>query len=79
MAKNHGKLTKFLIHNTGNLRNVDKVKVHRTINAFLSSSRPRLTGPGYSTVRQWLRTKSFQEQFEFGLQIFEEVLAGKKL
>ena len=58
------------IHNVNNIMKLDhgKGSIHAKISGFYSSiqeiSRPL-------RVRQWLSTQSFQEQYEFGMQIIE--------
>jgi hypothetical protein len=37
------------------------------IEAFLNSHRPEITGQGFQRVRDWLKTKSYQFQYEFGV------------
>ena len=41
--------------------------LHAKISGFYSSKQPAITGDPNLTVRQWLATKSFAEQFQFGL------------
>lgn len=58
------------LHNPNNIVPLPRGagSVHAKLSGFYSSKQPRITGPGYSTVRQWLSTKSFEEQYIFGLQ-----------
>jgi hypothetical protein len=60
-------VTKFgaeTIHNTSNIVRVD-ASVHRQISAFYSS-KPAFAGG--QTVREWLRSQSFEQQAQFGLE-----------
>jgi len=53
------------IHNTGNVMAVDKTK-HDAISAYYST---KSDDTGGMVVREWLRTKSYEEQRAFGLMI----------
>jgi hypothetical protein len=61
------------IHNTSNLVRVDTA-VHRQISGFYSSKQPFTGG---QTVRQWLRSQSFDEQMQFGLDTLRRFGGGQ--
>jgi RHS repeat-associated protein len=65
-AGNAGKFGSEALHNSVNLLKVD-AKTHAKISAYYSSKIPGVSGT--QTVRQWLSTKTFQEQYQFGLQV----------
>ncbi len=58
------------IHNTKNLVKVPHGtgSVHAEISGYYSSKRPFTGG---MTVRDWLSTKSYEEQFKFGMKILK--------
>ena len=60
------------------VRNVVEVSttVNQAINAFYSSKQPFSQG---QTVRDWLASKSFTEQFEYGKTLLDKALSGKPL
>lgn len=63
------------IHNTANVIAIPhgKGSVHLAeIEATLNSSRPELTGEGFTRVRDWLKTKSYQFQYEFGVELLRK-------
>ncbi|NVJ09786.1 hypothetical protein HUW63_31755 [Myxococcus sp. AM001] len=63
------------LHNTENI--IPLVKpLHVDVSAFYSSIRRTLTGSTTLTVRQWLSTKSYEAQREFGLLAIENVANG---
>jgi hypothetical protein len=47
------------------------IDAHRRLNAFYSS---KLAFSEPNTVREWLRKKSFEEQYEFGMKQLKRVL-----
>lgn len=53
------------IHNTKNVAAVS-ADIHAKISGYYSSKQPFTNGV---TVRQWLREQSFDEQYQFGLDI----------
>lgn len=53
------------LHNTENVKAID-TRVHDMISAYYSSKDPNL---GNMVVRDWLRTRSYDEQREFGLMV----------
>ncbi len=57
------------LHNTVNLIKVD-AKTHGKISAHYSSKIPGVTGN--KTVREWLATKSYKEQYEYGMQVLRQ-------
>ncbi|WP_055666124.1 RHS repeat-associated core domain-containing protein [Desnuesiella massiliensis] len=65
---NIGKFTAPLIHNIANIMKLDhgKGSIHAKISGYYSSIQPFTNG---QTVRQWLSSKSFEEQYEFGMKI----------
>jgi hypothetical protein len=60
------------IHNTNNLIKLPNGagSIHARISGYYSSIRPFTEG---KTVRQWLSTKSFQEQYEFGVKTLKDL------
>jgi len=61
-----------LLHNPGNVITLPHGpgSIHNQISGFYSSIIPGLTGG--LRVREWLRTKSFEEQFEFGIDMIKQ-------
>ena len=59
------------IHKASNLVKVESGKgsLHARVSGFYSSKQPFTGG---LTVRQWLGTKNFQEQFEFGMKMLKK-------
>ena len=57
------------IHNTNNIIQVDK-DVHAKITGYYNSKQPFTNG---LTIREWLIDKSFDEQYEFGINILEKL------
>lgn len=59
------------INNVNNVVSIPHGKgtVHAKISGFYSSKRPFTGG---KTVREWLSGKSFQEQFDFGMDILKQ-------
>jgi RHS repeat-associated protein len=43
--------------------------LHAKVTGFYNSSQPMLTGPGYRNVRAWISTKTFTEQYQFGVEV----------
>jgi hypothetical protein len=62
------------LHNTENIRSLDKALHHR-LSAFYSSIRRDVTGSPF-TVRQWLSTQSYEAQREFALQAIQNISKG---
>jgi hypothetical protein len=62
------------VHNTGNLMKLPhgKGSIHAKISGYYSSIRPGVTGSSTMTVRQWLATKSYQFQYDFGIQTLKQ-------
>ncbi|WP_371746077.1 hypothetical protein [Myxococcus sp. CA040A] len=63
------------IHNTENIVALDK-DLHTKVSAFYSSIRYRVTGSRTMTVRDWLRSQSFEAQRDFGLRALDNVRKG---
>ena len=59
-----------MIHNTNNLIRIPggKGSIHARISGHYSSKPRDLNG---LTVRQWLSTKSFEEQYEYGIKMLK--------
>ncbi len=70
--------TKFGNSAIDSVRNVVEVPtaVNQAINAFYSSKQLFTSG---QTVRDWLASKTFTEQFEYGKSILDKALGGKSL
>jgi hypothetical protein len=68
---NTGNFAPELLHNPANLLKLPHGKgtIHAKISGYYSSKQ-RFTGG--LTVREWLSTKSFKEQFEFGIQTIKD-------
>jgi hypothetical protein len=64
-------MAKLGAENIQNTLNVIKLPqgLHRKISAYYSSIQ---SFTGGKTVRQWLSTKSFQEQYKFGIKKLKE-------
>ncbi len=74
-------LARFGQENIHNPQNIAAVKegaglTHRKITGFYQSKQPRLTGSPTLTVREWLNTMSFQEQYTFGLETLQRFGGG---
>jgi hypothetical protein len=52
------------VHNPANMIRLD-ANVHYLITAHYASKPPRLKG---KTVREWLKGKSWKQQFEYGIE-----------
>lgn len=63
------------IHNTKNVVSVTG-ELNQAVANFYSRKNIRITGDGYSSVREWMNTKSFEEQHRFGLKALENVRKG---
>jgi hypothetical protein len=66
-----GRIARFgpeAIHNAENLVEVP-TEIHREISGFYSSKKAFSEG---KTVRQWLKSKSFEEQYKFGQQVLRD-------
>lgn len=61
------------IHNPCNITPVEHGPgtLHGRISGFMSSKQPAVTGSPNLTVRQWLATRSFEEQYQFGLETLQ--------
>jgi hypothetical protein len=49
-----------------------KGSIHARISGFYSSIQQKVTGSSTMTVRQWLSTQSYQQQYEFGIKILKQ-------
>jgi hypothetical protein len=63
------------IHNVYNVVSVP-ADINQKINSLYSSKRPYITLDANLTVRQWLGSKSYDEQREFGLWALQEATKG---
>ena len=61
-----------------NIENVVEVSpsVNQSLNALYSSINPEITGSTAQTVRQWLKTQSFEQARAFGVQAVQNVQSG---
>jgi RHS repeat-associated protein len=57
------------INNTNNYVNIS-TDLHRKISAYYSSN---IAGPGTPTVREWLSTKSYEQQSSYGRSVLQKV------
>jgi RHS repeat-associated protein len=59
------------IHNTNNLIRLPQGanQLHNQISGYYSSIQPLVTGSSTMTVRQWLATKPFEFQWQFGIDL----------
>ncbi len=66
------------IHNPSNMVPLAHYKgsVHMQISGLYKSNQQKITGHAKMSVRQWLSTKSFAEQYQFGLEAMARVGAG---
>ncbi|MEQ3221667.1 hypothetical protein AAA116_19950, partial [Butyricimonas virosa] len=60
------------IHNTNNLVEIPK-ELHHKINGHYNSTRFGTQG---LTVRDWLKTQSFEAQYEYGMDVLQKALNG---
>jgi hypothetical protein len=76
---NSGKFAPELLHNPANLFRLPHGpgSVHEAISADYSSKIPGLTSN--KTFREWLSTKSFMEQYEYGIEIIKKFGGAKYL
>ena len=76
---NSGRFAPHLLHNPANLLNIPHGagSLHSKVSAYYSSKLPGLTGG--KTVREWLSTKSFEEQFQFGIDVIKAFGGGNLL
>jgi hypothetical protein len=63
------------IHNTENVVPLEE-GLHVEVSAFYSSKRRFITGTDKLTVREWIRTQSYEAQREFGLRAMENIRKG---
>ncbi len=69
-AGNKAKFTPEQLHNTKNIIRLPHGagSIHAKISGFYSSIRPEITSSPTLTVRQWLGTQTYQQQYDFGMQ-----------
>ena len=81
MVKRMGGTGKFAAEKIHSMKNMVELPndIHRKIGSFYSSKNRKITGEGFSTVRDWLNTKSFEEQSKFGRRVIEHYLHGRPL
>ena len=67
------------IHNTNNLVKLahGAKQHHNRISGFYSSINEKITGSNTLTIRQWLSTKSFEEQHKFGREAIQKIASGE--
>jgi hypothetical protein len=63
------------LHNTENIHPLGE-RLHTDLSALYSSKRPKITGSETLTVREWVRTLSYEQQRAFGLQAIENISKG---
>jgi hypothetical protein len=63
------------LHNTENIVPLEE-SLHIEVSALYSSKRPKITGSDSLTVREWVRTLSYEEQRAFGLRAIENIRKG---
>jgi hypothetical protein len=63
------------LHNTENVIPLEK-RLHTKVSAFYSTKRPDVTGSYSLTVREWIRTQSYEAQRSFGLLAIKRVRSG---
>ena len=75
---NAGKFPSQALHNTGNLIKLPHGKgtIHSKISGYYSSKQPFTNG---QTVRKWLSNQSFNEQYDFGIQVIKDFGGAKYL
>ena len=66
------------IQDESNIADVE-ASFNRALNKFYSSKNERLTGEGFSSVRQWMNTKDYDEQYELGTSIMYYLMFGGSL
>ncbi|WP_241758323.1 hypothetical protein [Myxococcus landrumensis] len=72
---NVGRFGSKAIHNEKNIVALDK-DLHTRVSAFYSSIQYRVTGSRTMTVRDWMRSQSFEAQRDFGLRALDNVRKG---
>ena len=63
------------LHNTWNVIRVEKGFHHR-ISGLYSSINTNITGSSSMSVREWLRTQSFEAQANFGRTAYQNLQNG---
>ncbi|QRK12709.1 hypothetical protein JQX13_23355 [Archangium violaceum] len=64
------------LHNTENIIPLNK-DLHAKVSAFYSSKRPSITNSYDLTVREWIRTQSYDKQRSFALLAIEKIRTGE--
>jgi len=64
------------LHNTENVIPLNK-DLHAEVSAFYSSKRPNITNSYGLTVREWIRTQSYDKQRSFALLVIEKIRTGE--
>ena len=64
------------LHNTENVIPLGK-SLHMRVSAFFSAKNFDLTGSNSLTVREWIRTQSYEAQLSFGLLIIKKIESGE--
>ncbi|MGH7139338.1 MAG: hypothetical protein ACREHD_26635, partial [Pirellulales bacterium] len=77
-AENMAKFGAEAVHNTANVIALP-ADMHVEITAFYGSTQELVTGSATMTVREWIKSKSYREQYDFGVKVFEFVVFGKPL
>ena len=81
VEQHQGNINRFgaqAIHSLGNIVRLPHGAgaLHNRISGLYSSVRFQITGSYTQTVREWVSTKSFDEQYQFGLQAIHNVSYG---
>jgi hypothetical protein len=81
VEQHKGNISRFgaqAIHNLGNIIRLPRGAgaLHNRITGIYSSIRSDITGSNSQTVRQWLSTQSFDDQYSFGIQAINNVMYG---
>lgn len=81
MVKRMAGKGKFAAENIHSAKNVVELPtgIHNKISAFYSSKYTRLTSKEFKTVRDWMNTLSYEEQYKWGQKIVDHFLYGKPL
>ncbi|QRK07052.1 hypothetical protein JQX13_44540 [Archangium violaceum] len=64
------------IHNTENVIPLEK-DLHTRVSAFYSAKNPYVTNSNNLTVREWIRTQSYEAQRSFGLFVVKKIRSGE--
>jgi len=80
VEKSQEKLAKFsgqLLHNTANIVSL-RGDLNTKLNGLYSSKNFQLTGSTEMRIRDWLATKSYEYQVQFGIEALEEIIENYK-